>query len=44
MVELRRDLAFRGTNHIKTAFVDVLRGIFASSIIDERYRYVPENW
>ena len=34
------NLAYRGTHHVKLAMQGVLRGIFASDLVDERFRYI----
>jgi len=39
MVDVNRSLVFRGTNLIKLAFEQVLREIFATVNVDERFRY-----
>jgi len=43
MVDVKRTFVFRGTNLMKKMYEKVLRDVFASDVIDERYRYVPKD-
>ena len=43
MPELKRNMIFRGTNLMKKAYERVLRDVFASDIVDKRFRYDTDD-